>query len=552
MASENINQIFTANPITTNVGTDLMYFGRSPYGLTNDAAMTYANFSAQFGAPFTPAALTEVNDTNVTLTLGGTPSTALLQAVSMTLGWSGLLSVARGGTGVGTFTPYSIITAGTTATGAFQNVVGVGTTGNVLTSQGAGALPIWAAPATSGTVTSIATNNGITGGTITATGTIGLASVANLSILANVSGGSTFPTPNTISAILDATIGATQGDVIYRNAATWVALAPGSSGQFLTSGGAAANISWSSGNVGTVTSVATNNGLTGGTITSSGTLGLASIPTLNILSNITAGSTFPSGNTLTATIDAAIGNVQGDILYRNAAAWVVLPPGTAGQVLSTGGTAANPSWVAAGGVGTVTSITVGTGLTGSTSPITSSGTISLTSPVAVTLGGTGLNATTINQILYSSGTNTIAGLATANNGVLVTSAAGVPSISTTLPSGLTIPGFSSSAWVDQTSASVTMATNTGYTSDDGATLVTFTLPTTSAIGDFVEINGKGSGLWKIAQAAGQQIHVGSSTTTSGTGGSLASTLQYDNVRLRCLTANTIWTTTEIIGNLTVV
>lgn len=47
----------------------------------------------------TPAALTRVDDTNVTLTLGGTPSTALLQATSLTLGWTGQLSLARGGTG---------------------------------------------------------------------------------------------------------------------------------------------------------------------------------------------------------------------------------------------------------------------------------------------------------------------------------------------------------------------------------------------------------------------------------------------------------------------
>jgi hypothetical protein len=49
-------------------------------------------------ATATPAALTRTNDTNVTLTLGGTPTTALLQATSMTLGWSGLLGLARGGT----------------------------------------------------------------------------------------------------------------------------------------------------------------------------------------------------------------------------------------------------------------------------------------------------------------------------------------------------------------------------------------------------------------------------------------------------------------------
>jgi len=42
--------------------------------------------------------------------------------------------------------------------------------------------------------------------------------------------------------------------------------------------------------------------------------------------------------------------------------------------------------------------------------------------------------TTINQILYSSSANVIAGLATGNNGVLITSAGGVPSISSTIPS----------------------------------------------------------------------------------------------------------------------
>lgn len=52
------------------------------------------------------AALTRVDDTNVTLTLGGTPSTALLAAASLTLGWTGTLAVARGGSGAATLTGY--------------------------------------------------------------------------------------------------------------------------------------------------------------------------------------------------------------------------------------------------------------------------------------------------------------------------------------------------------------------------------------------------------------------------------------------------------------
>ena len=43
----------------------------------------------------TGAALTKTDDTNVTLTLGGTPTTALLAATSLTLGWSGTLADSR-------------------------------------------------------------------------------------------------------------------------------------------------------------------------------------------------------------------------------------------------------------------------------------------------------------------------------------------------------------------------------------------------------------------------------------------------------------------------
>lgn len=54
------------------------------------AAPTY-----QVAASVTPAALTRTSDTNVTLTLGGTPTTALLQATSLTLGWTGDLAFDR-------------------------------------------------------------------------------------------------------------------------------------------------------------------------------------------------------------------------------------------------------------------------------------------------------------------------------------------------------------------------------------------------------------------------------------------------------------------------
>jgi hypothetical protein len=58
------------------------------------AASDFTTFAAKQNA-ITPAALTKTDDTNVTLTLGGTPSTALLQATSLTLGWSGTLADGR-------------------------------------------------------------------------------------------------------------------------------------------------------------------------------------------------------------------------------------------------------------------------------------------------------------------------------------------------------------------------------------------------------------------------------------------------------------------------
>lgn len=53
------------------------------------------------------------------------------------------LTVADGGTGRSSTTAYSVLCGGTTSTGALQSVSGVGTSGQILTSNGASALPTW-------------------------------------------------------------------------------------------------------------------------------------------------------------------------------------------------------------------------------------------------------------------------------------------------------------------------------------------------------------------------------------------------------------------------
>lgn len=86
------------------------------------------------------AALTRVNDTNVTLTLGGAPTTALVNAASLTLGWVGQLAASRGGTGIGSYTIGDMLFAsGATTLSVLTSVAG----GSVLISGGVGVAPAW-------------------------------------------------------------------------------------------------------------------------------------------------------------------------------------------------------------------------------------------------------------------------------------------------------------------------------------------------------------------------------------------------------------------------
>jgi hypothetical protein len=123
---------------------------------------------ASIPAGVTPAALTKTDDTNVTLTLGGTPATALLQATSLTLGWTGTLAdgrIASAATWNAKQTAYAILST----LGALADASGV------LTNNGAGVLS-WAAAAT-GTVTSVgvsSTDLSVSGSPVTTSGSITL------------------------------------------------------------------------------------------------------------------------------------------------------------------------------------------------------------------------------------------------------------------------------------------------------------------------------------------------------------------------------------------
>lgn len=80
------------------------------------------------------------------------------------------------------------------------------------------------------------------------------------------------------------------------------------------------------------------------------------VPSLNVLANDTSASAQATGITVTQLIDMLTGTantaaLRGSILYRGASAWSLLAPGTIGNILTTGGPGADPSWAAAAGGG---------------------------------------------------------------------------------------------------------------------------------------------------------------------------------------------------------
>lgn len=185
----------------------------------------------------------------------------------------------------------------------------------------------------------------------------------------------------------------------------------------------------------------------------------------------------------------------------------------------------------------------------------------------------------VSTILYASSANAVTGLATQNSAVLVTNSTGVPAYSATMTNGqviigstgatptaatltqgtgititngpgtITIAGSTNAlTWNDVSGTSQAAAVNNGYIISNAAQ-TTVTLPATAAEGSVISVQGKGAAGWIMAANTGQVIHLGSSASSSA--GSLTSTNQWDSVSIVCVTANTTWAVTSVIGNLTV-
>lgn len=232
-----------------------------------------------------------------------------------------------------------------------------------------------------------------------------------------------------------------------------------------------------------------------------------------------------------------------------------------------------PAWTASMTDGQVLiGVTGGTPILGTLTAGTNVSIVNAAGSITINATGSGtVNSGNQFELAYYATTGTqISGLTTQNSSALVTDASGQPAWLSSLTNGqliigntggtptaatltagsgisianaggsITISGTGGGySWTEVTGTSQAMAVNNGYIANN-AGLVTLTLPATASVGDTVTVQGKGAGLFRIAQNAGQTIHFGSSDTTTGAGGYLEATQRYDSVELLCITANTDW------------
>lgn len=179
-------------------------------------------------------------------------------------------------------------------------------------------------------------------------------------------------------------------------------------------------------------------------------------------------------------------------------------------------------------------------------------------------GGTGVVNPTAHTIPVAEGASNFNFLGPLTNGQLLIGSSGLDPVPATITAGMNISitnsagGITISAtgsggfnWTHVTTSPQQMGSNSGYVVDNGASLVTLTLPLVSAIGDEIDIVGRSTGGWKVTYTTGQSIILGSTTSTTTTG-NIASTRAADSLIMICTQANTEWTVLSSMGNITIV
>lgn len=141
----NFTNITTSGPV--NMGVPSAITLSSTNSLTSNShthAFTPGGTTSQYirgdGVATSGAALTKTDDTNVTLTIGGSPTNALLSATSLTLGWTGNLAVNRGGTGQTSYINGELLIGNTTGNTLTKATLTAGT--GISITNGAGSITV--------------------------------------------------------------------------------------------------------------------------------------------------------------------------------------------------------------------------------------------------------------------------------------------------------------------------------------------------------------------------------------------------------------------------
>jgi hypothetical protein len=272
----------------------------------------------------------------------------------------------------------------------------------------------------------------------TATGTASLASAPANTQFANATGSSAAPSYVTPSALWDSAFSSAQGSILYRGATAWVALPPGTSGQYLQTGGASANPSWQ-----TVTTGATSlSTLNGGTAPASQTYTFGSDAVSGSAFTITGGTvdgvtegqttavgaftqlgTFVVNNSGTSSTNIASGTSGGTTnICSGSSAHTCNVGGGAASTLTIGSTNGASNTTINAGTGGVninvsnnqaTNINTGTS-TGTVTIGNASAAASIAAPATFTVSAkVGSSGTPVTQIVYYSQTLTPASVAAA-------------------------------------------------------------------------------------------------------------------------------------------
>lgn len=354
-------QTFAITNITVGPGLSTVPGFPSPEGGFIDANNPYIQLRQRYAVAPAMASYASITVDVHGVVTGLSSGTAPVTSITAGTGLDGGMI-----TGSGTIT---LGTAGTAGTYVYPSQIITDVHGRVISVTNGTA-------GTSGTVTNIITGTGLTGGPISTTGTI------SLSDISGVQGGYSNPVMNVDG----------QGRIT-----------------FITNGTMSGS--------GTVTSITAGAGLTGGTITMTGTISMPNVGTNGTYNNPSQIITDAQGRVTSVTtgttpinsISAGTGMSFTTINSTNPSGSVSLSniPGVQGgymnPTMSVDGQGRITSIAngTSGGSGTVTSIIVGDGLTGTPTTITSTGSIGMPNVgpgnIPTTIYGDNLHVTSIDQ-----------------------------------------------------------------------------------------------------------------------------------------------------------